>query len=96
MRDETSIGRRLLQGSVARVLSATAGALVSFFMMPFLISHLGTHWYGVWVSVGSLVGGFYLLDLGLSTAVTRYVTEALSKGDSNGANGEISTTFWIY
>lgn len=78
------------------MLSATVGALVSFFMMPFLVSHLGTRWYGVWISVGSLVGGFYLLDLGLSTAVTRYVTEALSKGDSNRANSVISTTFWIY
>ena len=90
------IGARLLRGSFFRVLSSIIAAAISFFMMPFLVLHLGTYWYGVWASIGSLVGNYYLLDLGLSTAVTRYVTEALAKNDTDAANRVISTAFWIY
>lgn len=94
--EKLSNGARLIQGSLLRVLVSAISAVVGFFMMPFLISHLGEYWYGIWVTIGSLLSNFNLLDLGLTTAVVRYVTEALSKNDADAANQVISTAFWIF
>lgn len=70
--------------------------MIGFLMMPFLVSHLGDRWYGIWTAVGSLAAGYYLLDLGLSTAVTRFVTESLSRGETSRASAIVSTAFAIY
>lgn len=94
--DKLSIGARLVRGSFMRVLSSVAGAIVGFFMMPFMVSHLGDYWYGLWITIGSLVNSFYLLDFGLTAGVVRFVTAALSKNDTDAANRVISTAFWIF
>ena len=88
--------RNLIRSSVARTVMALVSAAIAFFMMPFLIGHLGDHWYGVWVLVGSLAGNYYLLDFGLSAGVTRFVTDRLARGDRDGANTVISTALCLY
>jgi O-antigen/teichoic acid export membrane protein len=94
--DKLSIGARLVRGSFMRVLLSVAGAIVGFFMMPFMVSHLGDYWYGLWIAIGSLVNNLYLLDFGLTTGVVRFVSAALSKNDIDTANRVISTAFWIF
>lgn len=88
--------QNLLKSSVARVLFSVISALVAFFMLPFLVSHLGERWYGVWVLVASLVGTSYLLDLGLSMAVIRFVAKHLASRDTRGANEVVNTCLVIY
>ncbi|HEY6644785.1 MAG TPA: oligosaccharide flippase family protein [Povalibacter sp.] len=65
-------------------------------MLPFLISHLGMHSYGLWVAIGTLTANYYLLDVGLASAVTRNVAGALATNDSQRANHVINTALWIY
>lgn len=88
--------RNLIRSSVARTVMALVSAAIAFFMMPFLVGHLGDHWYGVWVLVGSLAGNYYLLDFGLSAGVTRFVTDRLARGDREGANVVINTALCLY
>ena len=65
-------------------------------MMPFLIHELGDHWYGVWTVVGSLAAAYHLFDMGMASAVTRYVSHAFSLNDDDGANTTINTSVAIY
>jgi O-antigen/teichoic acid export membrane protein len=46
---------------------------VNFFLSPFVVHRLGNTAYGIWVLLASLVGYMGLLDLGVRSAVTRYV-----------------------
>ena len=71
-------------------------AVTAFFMMPFMVSHLGERWYGIWILVAGLVANTYLLDLGMATAVTRYVAKHLAANDDRGANEVINTCLAIY
>lgn len=64
--------------------------------MPFLLNELGTHLYGLWVTIGSVVASYYLLDLGFSQAVTRYVARYIHQKDYVGANRIITTALLIY
>jgi len=65
-------------------------------MMPFLIHELGDHWYGIWTVVGSLAAAYHLFDMGMASAVTRYVSRAFGTNDERQANVTINTALAIY
>lgn len=92
----TNTARTLFVSSIARTLFLVVNIIVSFFMMPFIIGHLGAHWYGIWVIIGNLTGYYYLLDLGFSSAVPRYTTEHIQNKNYDAANGIINTALVIY
>ena len=53
----------------AFVVSAVSG----FFLSPFIVHGIGNDAYGAWALIGSLISYLGLLDLGVRSAVTRYV-----------------------
>jgi O-antigen/teichoic acid export membrane protein len=55
-------------------------AAVSFFLAPYILGELGTTTYGIWALIGSLVGYFGLLDLGVRSAVIRFLSAFHSAG----------------
>ncbi len=62
------------------------GLLIPFFLTPFVVRSLGSDAYGVWILSASTVSYLNLLDLGMRSAVIRFV----SKAKTEGASGEIS------
>ncbi|WP_151033185.1 oligosaccharide flippase family protein [Cellvibrio sp. KY-GH-1] len=91
-----STSRLMLRGATLRVIKTLAGIIIGFLMMPFLLNELGTHLYGLWITIGSVVASYYLLDLGFSQAVTRYVARYIHQKDYVGANRIITTSLLIY
>ncbi len=83
--------RIVLLGSVLSVVSVAATTLVGFFLMPFVVHRLGDRMYGYWALVGSVLGYYGILDLGISPAVSFQVAKAIGKGDSEAPNRTIST-----
>src|SRR6266850_782262 len=75
---------------VRNVLSNWGGflfsAVVSFFLGPYILGKLGATSYGIWALIGSLVGYFGLLDLGVRSAVTKFVASYHSAGNHAGAS----------
>ena len=68
-----SHSRRLIHNSVFS-LSATVGtSIIAFFLVPFLVRHLGNDAYGVWVLIGSVFAYAMTLQLGLSSAINRQI-----------------------
>ena len=63
--------------TLSNVLSNWAGFAfsvgVNFFLAPFVVHRLGNTAYGTWVLLASVVGYMGLLDLGVRSAVMRYV-----------------------
>lgn len=85
-----------MRGSTFRVLQTLVSIGIGFAMMPFLIGELGKELYGLWVVVGSVVGTYYLLDMGFSQAVTRFVTKYIHQERYEDANKIINTALVIY
>jgi O-antigen/teichoic acid export membrane protein len=77
-----SVGRKLLSGSVLRVVSLAGAAVSSFFLMPFIVHHLGDRIYGFWSFTAAFVGYYNLLDFGLSSAVSQYICIAIGRKDT--------------
>jgi O-antigen/teichoic acid export membrane protein len=91
-----SLGRTLALGSALRIMSLIATALVSLVMMPFVVHSLGDRMYGIWALVATLVGYYGLLDLGLSSAVSRYLAAALGAGNQEQCNRVFNTSLRIF
>jgi len=86
----------LMRSSFARTLVAILGMIIAFNLMPFMVHGLGDKWYGIWAIISGIVGYYYLMDFGLASAVTRYVTLYTAKNDYRSANVIINTSFVIY
>jgi O-antigen/teichoic acid export membrane protein len=77
----SSAGRKLLSGSVLRMGNLIAAALSSFFLMPFIVHHLGDRLYGFWTLAVAFIGYYGLLDFGFSRAVSQYICIAIGRKD---------------
>jgi len=91
-----SIGRRLMGGSVLRLVDFVLQVAIAFVMTPFIVGTLGVQKYGAWVVVGTLVGYYGLLDLGMSSAVTRFLSKAIGSEDRQAYSDTIRTALVVF
>lgn len=70
--------------------------LVGFFLTPYIISSLGLGSYGIWALVVSVVGYYGLLDLGVSSAILRYVARYAGQRDHVRLNEVMNTSIAIF
>jgi O-antigen/teichoic acid export membrane protein len=86
----------LLKGSSFRVIQTVISIGIGFWMLPFLIRYLGSEDYALWILIGSIISTYYLMDLGLNQAVTRYVARYIYAEEYQRANKIINTALVIY
>lgn len=70
--------------------------LVAFFLTPYIISSLGLSSYGIWALVVSVVGYYGLLDLGVSSAILRYVARYAGQRNHVRLNEVMNTSIAIF
>jgi len=69
---------------------------IAFLFVPYISSVYGDSRYGVWVILFQTVGYFSMMDLGLSSALTRYVSRYLTKAEYPSINRVLSTANLLY
>lgn len=69
---------------------------IGFFLTPFIINNLGNSRYGIWTLVNSVIGYYGIINLGVGSAVTRYIALYTGKKDSGAINEIASTTFAMF
>ena len=69
--------------------------LVSLVLPPFLVHRMAPAEYSAWVLILQLSGYVYMLDLGMQTAIGKFVAEYDAKGDREASHHLISTSFTI-
>lgn len=60
--------------------------VIGFLLTPYIIACLGTSNYGIWVLVGSVIGYYGVLDLGVRSAVMRYAARYAGAKDHKALN----------
>lgn len=93
---ESPAAQRLIGSSVVGSLAIAINIVASVFLLPFLIAHLGDHWYGAWVLIGSVLGYFTVLDIGLFSAAERYVALHFARRDWDAVNAVLSTSAIVF
>ncbi len=73
-----------------------AVAMISFFLSPFIVHRLGNEAYGVWILLYSIVGYLGLLDLGVRSAVTKYLATLYATEQHEEANHIASAALALF
>lgn len=91
-----SVAKSLVRGSMLRVSHTVLSMAVSFIMMPIFINELGDKWYGIWTIVSGFMGVYFIFDLGVTSAVSRYVSRYKGLEDARAINVTINTALAIF
>jgi O-antigen/teichoic acid export membrane protein len=70
--------------------------LVAFWMTPFVVRHLGDSAYGIWALVLQLTGYMGIVDVGLRSALVRFIARLNARKDHVALNRLLSSTLLIY
>jgi O-antigen/teichoic acid export membrane protein len=76
-------GRQLVKNTILNILGQAIPLLVAVFSLPPTILGLGAERFGILSLAWVLVGYFSLFDLGLGRATTKFVAEAMSRGEDD-------------
>ncbi|MCK4607496.1 MAG: oligosaccharide flippase family protein [candidate division Zixibacteria bacterium] len=90
------LGKQFLRNVYTSWLGYAIRAVVAFLFVPYVTTVLGDSRYGVWVIIFQTINYFSLLDIGMSSAITRYVSKFLSKRDFGGINRVLNTSNLAY
>lgn len=74
----------------------TLNVLVAFWLTPFVVRHLGDASYGLWALVLQLTGYMGVVDVGLRSALVRFVSRFHARGDDEALNRLMNSTFTLY
>ena len=76
-------------------VAMATGMVVPFFLAPFVVRHLGATVYGIWILAVSTVAYLNMLDLGLRSAIVRFVSKSATEGKIEDAQKAIGATLWF-
>ena len=87
---------RFYQNAIANWVAFLFVAIVSFFLSPFIVHHLGGTAYGVWSLLVALVGYLGLFDFGVRGAVTRYVAHHHAIDEDDKCSSIVSAALVLF
>jgi O-antigen/teichoic acid export membrane protein len=87
--------KRFAINVVMNWVAMATGMVVPFFLTPFVVRHLGTVAYGVWILAVSTVAYLNLLDLGLRSAIVRFVSKNSVGEKIEEAQRAIGAALWV-
>src|SRR5215510_3284732 len=88
-----SLARKLIRNIASNWVGYAVQVGVGFVLTPFIVGSLGETQYGVWTLVVGLTGYYGLLDLGVASGMTQYLTRYLAAKDIDNLNRSASTGF---
>lgn len=91
-----SINISVLKSLLGSTLFKIASSAVALVTVPLMLKALGTHDYGVWVTLTALVGWLNLFDFGSGYSLKNKVTESLVEDDKSFLQILIAGTIQFY
>jgi O-antigen/teichoic acid export membrane protein len=91
-----ALGRRVMWSTLLNYAGKLIVIGTGLATTPFILDRLGPSMYGLWALVGSVVAYGGLLDLGMTTAVVKYVAEYRARGKLDDLEHLLATAMWVY
>ena len=89
-------GKLLARNTTLNLIGQIVPLLVGVVTIPFIVRGLGTERFGLLSMAWVVLGYFIILDLGLGRATTKFVAEALGKGETERLPHLIWTSLGIH
>jgi O-antigen/teichoic acid export membrane protein len=87
--------KRFALNVIMNWFAMAVGMVVPFFLTPFVVRNLGVTAYGIWILAVSTVSYLNVLDMGLGSAVIRFVSKAVAQGNPEEARSAIGAALWF-
>ncbi len=87
---------RITKNITSNVLAFVISVIIPILLTPFVIHRLGNQHYGLWILIGSVIGYYGLLDLGIGSSVVRYVSKYIAADDEQNLNGFVNTVLFMF
>lgn len=85
---------QLKKGAILNYITIFLTNIIGLLMTPFILNHLGKSEYGIYITIGALVGTISLLDFGLNNTVVRFVAKYKAEKDRIGLENFLATYPW--
>lgn len=85
----------LLRSALSNWVALAANVLSAFYLTPVILTSLGREGYGTWSIIVSLIGYYGLLDIGISSAVTRYTAKYAASGELRSLEKVAGTSLFL-
>lgn len=86
----------LIVNALSNYAALGVSIVVGLLLTPFIIKHLGKTGYGIWTLILSFVGYYGLLNLGVNSAITRYIARYAGQNDKEALNKTASTAMAMF
>jgi O-antigen/teichoic acid export membrane protein len=91
----SSTKKKVLQGSAANLLQTLLAFTVSLIVPPFLVHHMQQAEYSAWVLILQISAYVSYLEIGIQTAIGKFIAEYHAAGDTAASGRVASTAFSI-
>ncbi|MEE9320255.1 MAG: oligosaccharide flippase family protein [Granulosicoccus sp.] len=88
-----SVMRILARNIFSNYVGMIGTIVIAFLISPYLVHTLGDTKYGIWSILAALTGYMALMDLGVSSAIAKYVSEYQATRDYQALNRVIASGF---
>ncbi len=93
---EGRILKRIAVGTIGNTVSQLVLLGSGFLLTPFILHNLGPADYGLWILVSSFIGYGQLLDLGIASAIIKYLPEYIVRNEFEQVRTLIATAIRLY
>ncbi len=93
--NESESTDRIKRGAFMSYIAIAVNILAGLLYTPWMVAQIGQDNYGLYTLATSLISMF-LLDFGLSEAVSRFVSKYNAEGDQESVNNVLGLTYKIY
>lgn len=87
---------QLRAGAVLSYIALVVNAVTTFIYTPIILSFLTTSEYGIYQLIGSIIAYLGVMDMGLSTTLSRFYVEAKVKEDESHVENLLAMSKIIY
>ncbi|MGB5745823.1 MAG: oligosaccharide flippase family protein [Desulfobacterales bacterium] len=89
---EYSVSQKIIRNTKWNILARLFRILTFLFLIPFIIHHVGTTRYGIWVTLFAFVEYFTFLDFGFGAATIKYSADYYARKDFLNIGRIVSAT----
>ncbi|MCX7662118.1 MAG: oligosaccharide flippase family protein, partial [Candidatus Omnitrophica bacterium] len=91
-----NFSNKIIRNTIFNILGYFCNTLISFLLVPYIISYIGIERFGIWSIFGLITTYFGILDFGIGGSFVKYIAEFYAKEEYEKINQLINTGFSFY
>jgi O-antigen/teichoic acid export membrane protein len=88
--------RRFFVGTLSNLLGQGVIVVSSLALIPLIVHRVGATDFGIWILVGSIASFVFLLEIGISAGLVKYVAEHVARSEYDEGARLVGAATWLY